>query len=66
MFSSIKQSLLKTILQIVLFAILVPGMIITLPDSGANKILSAIVHGVIYNIICMIISKFLFRKKKKA
>ena len=59
------QFLMKTILKIVLFAVLVPGMLITLPSADSNKIVAALVHGLVFYILSMILGKLLFRKKTK-
>ena len=55
--------LLKIILKVILFAVLVPGMLLTLPSTGSDKIVVALVHGIIFYLLSMILGKLLFRRR---
>ena len=59
------QFLMKAILKVILFAVLVPGMLLSLPSANSNKIVVALVHGVVFYLLSMILGKLLFRKKTK-
>jgi len=55
--------LLKAIFKVVLFAVLVPGMLLSLPSANSNKIVVALVHGVVFYLLSMILGKILFRRR---
>ena len=57
------QFLMKVIFKVILFAVLVPGMLLTLPSEGSNKIVAALVHGVVFYLLSMILGKLLFRRR---
>ena len=57
------QFLMKFIFKVILFAVLVPGMLLSLPSTGSNKIVVALVHGVVFYLLSMILGKLLFRRR---
>ena len=57
------QFLMKAILKVILFAVLVPGMLLSLPSANSNKIVVALVHGVVFYLLSMILGKLLFKRR---
>lgn len=49
---------------IILFVILTPGVLLTLPSKSGNKFVTAIVHGLIFAIIFELAHKQLMKSMK--
>ena len=64
MLKMLEHNFFRMLISIVLFMVLIPGMIITLPSAGSNKIVTALVHAIVFYFVCSILKKMLLPHPK--
>ncbi len=62
---SSKESIVLTIYAVLLFFLLTPGILVTLPPKG-GKYIVALVHAVIFGIVWKVTSHWIYTAAKKS
>jgi len=62
---SSKESIVLTVYAVLLFFLLTPGIVVTLPPKG-GKYIVALVHAVIFGIVWKVTSHWIYTAAKKS